>query len=1048
MMPFGTSRPPPPGPDRLPTGTLAVEVIPPRVGRRAFTDIESVMQALVSAVGHPVALDLVGTTDARRFLVRATSTADLARVVAQLRARYPQAAFHPLDAGNDPLRIDPGEAISALELRPGAASYLPLRIWKERDLEHEGADPLLGQLAALAEVPDGMRAIAQLALVALPERWSKRQQRYAVEHPLAREQQRERLQMAQSRYGNVSLAPVFLLGLVIIGLLLVLRFQAALPLWMRQDMGNLVRGKAVHLTPAQQWMLWLWGIGGVLVVCAVLFGVAWIKRQFHRTPLYDQQLAREKTARLAYRVRVRIMIIGPRWASPPPPRAALVPAHLAAQQEVPYLHAAFAAQRAAARRRWRRHWTHVSQHAAFRRRIPRLLWRVLCWRWTALMAWWQDRWRLFCDARHQTAQRWEAAATLVGAYRQFHQATGAFFVPRRIWGRWVRHLLTRQKWSFGVARSQHLLSVADVAALWHLPQGEDLPDLGQVARTRARTRLVPAKLSGNGYPLGVSTHAGRTMPVTFPPSALQRNLLAVAKSGKGKSTLFLALAQAALADANSGLFVLDPHGDLVDDLLGLIPIERAAEVHLVDLAERATPVGINPLDVTAFPDRDLVVSHLISIFTHIWERTWGSRMEAAFEIACKTLYEVNRALVAANPQQGPDQQLTLLDVGPVLSVQPFRLSLIDLVGDPIVRAWWSEFYEPKTARDKQDMISPVLTKMNKFAASLTARRIVGQPHTTVDVAQATRAGRIVLVRTAKGTVGEDVAAILGAMLVGLAGATMLASAHLPRESRQRTRFIIDEFQTLPGVSWGAFLSELRKYQGSFALATQALSHLDKLDPELRPTVFANIEQFFSFNVSADDARIIEWELDSVVESDDLTNLDDFEAYVKSTVDGQRQSVFSLRLNSPAHSDRDLAARLKAGCQFRFGVPATRVDEMVDLALRRHLHFTEEAYAAEQRRAAKKAAAAARATVAKASGNTPSPSPTACPIAPLLAQESAGQGSEPIAVSPMPGVPAPPAHKPTRRSSGTSQQWSGAKPDIVQVPLLGEDPGAAEGGGGC
>lgn len=172
--------------ETLTPGTMAVAIIPPRTGHRALTDIESAMHALVSAVGRPIALELVGTAAARRFVVRATTTADLAQVIAQLRARYPQAEFCPLDHADDPLHLQPGEVVSLIELRPGAANYLPLRAWKDRDLEREGADPLLGQLAALAEVPAGMRVIAQLALVALPDRWSRQQQRYALEHPLAK----------------------------------------------------------------------------------------------------------------------------------------------------------------------------------------------------------------------------------------------------------------------------------------------------------------------------------------------------------------------------------------------------------------------------------------------------------------------------------------------------------------------------------------------------------------------------------------------------------------------------------------------------------------------------------------------------------------------------------------------------------------------------------------------------------------------------------------------------------------------------------------------
>ena len=196
-------------------------------------------------------------------------------------------------------------------------------------------------------------------------------------------------------------------------------------------------------------------------------------------------------------------------------------------------------------------------------------------------------------------------------------------------------------------------------------------------------------------------------------------------------------------------------------------------------------------------------------------------MEAAFEIAAKTLYEANRAIIAADPENGADQQYTLLDIKPVLTVKAFRLTILEKVTDNAIKAWWWEEYELKTARDQEEMISPVLTKMNKFAASVVARRIVGQPRTTVSLPQIVGTGQILLVSTGHGVIGEDIASILGALLLGLLGTTMAAQAAVPEAQRRRMHIIVDEFQTLPGVAWGRFLSELRKYQASFVLATQA-----------------------------------------------------------------------------------------------------------------------------------------------------------------------------------------------------------------------------------
>lgn len=900
----------------------AVEIIPPRVGQRALADLATVMQALVSRVGRPVALELVGMANARRFVVRAANQEDLARVVAQLRARYPQAEFRSLDAASDPLILRAGEAVSIAELQPGAASYLPLRSWDTRDWEREGADPLLGQLAALADLPHEVRAIAQLGLMAASDGWSQSRLRYALEHPLERERSAGRSEFADTHLGSV-----LCMLLLVAGLVAWQQLRFRVPGWLTHTLLAVVHGKPSVLTPAQSAHLWFVGVGFGIALAGLLLLLLWSKRHW-QAPLYDQRLAREKLTLPAYRVRLRLIVIGPRLTLENPLAMGVSP-------------------RASIDRGWQAGAARLPHVTAFTAR--ELFRRILGW-WDREMHRGRGRaqrvWRRWCARHIQARARWDVIEGLIAAYRQFHLATGAYFVPYRLPG-WRARQLARAHgrrnawwlgWRQGIRGSHHYMSIADVAALWHLPQGSDLPDLGWLDRTRARTRLVPEILMREGYRIGMSEHAGQRVPVLLPATALQRNVLAVAKSGKGKSTLLLALAQAALREGDSGVFLVDPHGDLCDALLANIPLDRRAQVILVDLADRAYPVGINPLDVTAFGERDLVVSQLISIFSAIWSRTWGSRMEAALEMALKTLYEVNRSLVA-DPQRGPAHQYTLLDVGPLLTVQAFRHDLMRRVADPHVRAWWYEQFEPKPWRDKLEMISPVLTKMNKFAASTVARRIVGQARTTVSFAEAITLGRIVLVRTARGVVGEDVAAIVGASLLGLATATMARQAEMPQEQRHRVQFIIDEFQALPGVAWGQLLAELRKYRASFALATQALAQLDRLDPALRPTVFANIEHLFAFGMSAEDARLIERELDGVVESADLINLDDFVAYCKITLAGRRSPVFSLQLDPPTVGDPRAAATIRAFCQERLGVPAAQVDAAVQAALDQHTRFT-------------------------------------------------------------------------------------------------------------
>src|SRR5260221_3443570 len=137
---------------------LALQVIPPRsASNRDIAALETVMQGLTLGVRHPVALEIARTAKGRQFMLRATSPSALQHLTAQIQARYPQATIQPLP--EDPLNIKPDEAITAVELQPGAASYLPLRSWRERELPVEGTDPLLGLLAAVSHVPAHLRLV-------------------------------------------------------------------------------------------------------------------------------------------------------------------------------------------------------------------------------------------------------------------------------------------------------------------------------------------------------------------------------------------------------------------------------------------------------------------------------------------------------------------------------------------------------------------------------------------------------------------------------------------------------------------------------------------------------------------------------------------------------------------------------------------------------------------------------------------------------------------------------------------------------------------------
>ena len=280
----------------------------------------------------------------------------------------------------------------------------------------------------------------------------------------------------------------------------------------------------------------------------------------------------------------------------------------------------------------------------------------------------------------------------------------------------------------------------------------------------------------------------------------------------------------------------------------------------------------------------------------------------------------------SDPYQGPDRQYTLLDVVPLLRAASFRHAVLEQVRDSLLSDWWQHYYEPMDAHQQREITSSVITKLSKFASSRVARRILGQPRSTIDLREVVRSGKLLLINTASGVVGADLSELIGIVLLGLFEAALAEQAALSPEQRRRYLVLIDEFQVYRGANYQGMLAELRKYGGSFALATQSLAYLDRLERTLRATVLANIDHLFAFHMAGEDARLLH-ELDGIAE-DDITNLDDFQCYVKLSLHGHRLPVFSLNLDAPPRPDEEVAQLVRLRSQQRDARPAGVVDDLI------------------------------------------------------------------------------------------------------------------------
>ncbi|MCY3655641.1 MAG: hypothetical protein OXG95_03385 [Chloroflexi bacterium] len=460
----------------------------------------------------------------------------------------------------------------------------------------------------------------------------------------------------------------------------------------------------------------------------------------------------------------------------------------------------------------------------------------------------------------------------------------------------------------GLFRGRSVLGVREAACLWHPPGAKDETPL--VARSGARVLLPSAQSVASGALVGRTT-TGRPKDIHFPDGLTRSHHLYIARTRMGKSTLMEHLVAHRLQEKAAGrdrdaIVVIDPHADLVESILQQVPESLVDQVRLVDLAGRGGYPGVNLLDTRVFSDRDRTADSVVRVAKGLWEQ-WGPRMQSILEQVVKTMHEYN-----AHPDTPADEQLTILDGLPLLtSEEVFRPMVLPRVSDPYLLDWWERDLEGWRREYRAEAFAPVQTRLSYYASSKRARAILGQPRSTIDLRRTILEGGVLLVSTAQGAAGRDVAALVGSSILNLVDAVIREQGELPPEQRRGALVVVDEMQSMPGVDYESMLSELGKFGASLVLATQSLDKLDELSPTMRTTVLANIGCLAVFQVAGSDARQLVWELDRErVSEEDVVSLPVHHAYVRATVGSERTPAFSMEVLKPHEGSVETAARIR------------------------------------------------------------------------------------------------------------------------------------------
>ena len=426
----------------------------------------------------------------------------------------------------------------------------------------------------------------------------------------------------------------------------------------------------------------------------------------------------------------------------------------------------------------------------------------------------------------------ELARDMAGALRQFARLDGNELIPLENheypFEAHIEDVIRRQS-----RRSGMILNTEELIGFVHLPTAAVRSPA--LRRETGKTKAAPKSATGaRGLLLGHNTHAGKTQEVRLSPDARSRHAHIIGASGSGKSTLLLNLIREDIENGE-GVAVLDPHGDLVDAVLGMIPEHRIDDVVLLDPSDATHAVGFNILSAHTELEKTLLASDLVSVFQRL-STSWGDQMGSVLQNAIMAFLE--------SSEGG-----TLAELRRFLIEPDFRKQFLHTVHDSEVLYYWQKGFTHLTGNKS---IGPILTRLDGFLAPKPIRHMVSQRENRLDFADIMDSRKIFLAKLSQGTMGKENAFLLGSLLVGKFQETAMSRQSQAASARNPYTLIVDEFPHFITPSMAEILTGTRKYGLGLVLAHQELRQLER-EREVASAVLGAHTRI-CFRLGDDDAR--------------------------------------------------------------------------------------------------------------------------------------------------------------------------------------------------
>ncbi|MDB5163700.1 MAG: hypothetical protein JWS12_317 [Candidatus Saccharibacteria bacterium] len=465
---------------------------------------------------------------------------------------------------------------------------------------------------------------------------------------------------------------------------------------------------------------------------------------------------------------------------------------------------------------------------------------------------------------------------------------------------------------FPQENTKTILNSVELATIFHFPDQRNIPT-SQLERQGSKQVDGPRNISEEGLLLGYNVFRGAKKPVRLAENDRRRHMYVVGQTGTGKSTFLENLALQDMLRGNGFAFI-DPHGDVAERLLAMVPKERTEDVIYFSPADMDYPLGLNLFEFHMPEQKDFLIQEAINMLYKLYDPQHqgiiGPRYEHWFRNAALT--------VMSNPEGG-----TFIDIPKVFTDKQYERQLKQYVTDQTVLDFWNKEMAQTSDYHKSEVLGWFVSKFGAFLSNEMMRNIIGQAKSSFNLREVMDQKKILIVNLSKGRSGELNSKLLGMIFVMKFQAAAMSRANVPAEERPDFSLYVDEFQNFSTDSFADILSEARKYGLNLIVANQFTT---QLTDEIRDAVFGNVGSIISFRVGTNDAEFLAKQFAPIFDADDLQRIPNANTVMRMLIGGIPAQPFSMATLPPlGNPNMKLAIALKQLSAAKYGRPKAIVD---------------------------------------------------------------------------------------------------------------------------